>query len=439
MTGPPAERTEAFRGRYRVVGEGDDRTLRCGNASNVILRVVPGLTVNRQSRRRYPPRAIFLDGVFDGAPFINNHAQHYSLDHHAGCVRGFTLATCEQAVVLLLQGLPLGSGDWNVYVNDPDLDSVLAAWVLMNHQELLSAGKAPLRAMMPLIRLEGVIDAHGTDMELLAAFPEAMHAEIRGRITQLMTRERQLKGAGKWFQADWIEYVREMFEALDEMAYSADMLAELFAIQESGRVSLGRRMGLLMRSTEGIYALESRLKARYGDLLGLIVLDQGGGRFTLRQVDTFLKRDLTAVYKALNKVDPSARTDGDPPNIWGGSGNIGGAPRSTGSGLSGEEILAVVGKVLGPRVPLSRRLLRLGQRGTGALVLGVWGLGRRGAGGMVRAIRQRRERNEQLGSGIAGELGPGPTHSSAASAKAPPATRLGTAVPPPPGSSRIEP
>lgn len=416
MTGPPAEHAGAPRGRYRVVGDGDDRVLLCGNASNVSLRIVPGLTVNRQTRRRYAPRSIFLDGVFGGAPFINNHAQHYSLDHHAGCVRGFTLATCEQAVVMLLQGLPLGAGDWTVYVNDPDLDSVLAAWVLMNHQELLSAGKAPLRSMMPLIRLEGVIDAHGTDMELLSAFPEALHADTRQQITQLMKRERELKGAGRWFQTDWIEYTREMLEALDRMAYSADMLAELTAIQESGRVSLGQRMALLMRSTEGIYALESRLKVRYGSLLGLLVLDQGGGRFTLRQVDTFLKRDLTAVYKALNKADPSARTDGDPPNIWGGSGNIGGSPRATGSGLSGEEILAVVGQVLGPTVPLGKKLWRLTERAAMALVSGVWALARRGAGGVVRAIRERRGAGE-LGSGVAGELppGPGPTHSSASS------------------------
>ena len=429
MTGPPAEHAGAPRGRYRVVGDGDDRALLCGNASNVTLRVVPGLTVNRQTRRRYPPRAIFLDGVFGGAPFINNHAQHYSLDHHAGCVRGFTLATCEQAVVMLLQGLPLGAGDWNVYVNDPDLDSVLAAWVLMNHQELLSAGKTPLRAMMPLIRLEGVIDAHGTDMELLSGFPEALHADTRQRITQLMKRERELKGAGKWFQTDWIEYTREMLEALDRMAYSPDMMAELSAIQEAGRVSLGQRMALLMRSTEGIYALESRLKVRYGSLLGLLVLDQGGGRFTLRQVDTFLKRDLTAVYKALNKVDPSARTDGDPPNVWGGSGNIGGAPRATGSGLTGEEILAVVGQVLGPTVPLGRKLWRLTERAAMGLVSGIWTLVRRGAGGLVRSIRERRSAGE-LGSGVAGELGPGPSHSSGASPAVPEGPGPGPSAPP---------
>jgi hypothetical protein len=209
---------------------------------------------------------------------------------------------------------------------------------------------------MPLIRLEGVIDAHGTDMELLAALPADLHARTRAQIGELMRRERELKSAGKWFSTDWNEYTRTMLETLDALLYPEDMLAELRAIQESGRATLGDRMAVLIKSTDGIYEVEARLKKRYGSLLGLVVLEQGGGRFTLRQVDTFLKKDLDAVYKVLNRNDPKARLDGESPNVWGGSGNIGGAPRQTGSGLTGEEILTFIGQVLGPRESWWKRL-----------------------------------------------------------------------------------
>lgn len=342
-------------GRYRVLEDGG---LVCGNSTNVTLRVERGLTVNRRGRKRYPPQTIFLDGVYSGAPFCDNEARHYSLDHHAGCVRAFTLATCEQAVVMLLQGLPLGVGDWTLYVNDPDLDSLLAAWVLMNHQELLRSERALLRAVLPMIRLEGAIDAHGTDMELLSALPEALHTETRDRIDELMKRERELKGAGKWFSTDWVAYTRDMFDMLDRRVIPKQTLAELLAIQERARVTLGERMAVLIRSNDGIYEVEARLKERYGNHLGMVVLDQGGGRFTLRQVDSFLKKDLNQVYKVLNRNDPEAEPDGDPPNLWGGSGNIGGAPRVTGSGLTGEEILGIIRQVVGPRESFWRRLLR---------------------------------------------------------------------------------
>jgi hypothetical protein len=353
-----AESSEPTGGRYHVVADGRTRALVCGNASNIALRIVPGLTVTARRRRWYPHRTIFLDGVFGGAPFCDNQARHYSLDHHAGCIRGFTLATCEQAVVMLLQGLPLGVGDWNLYVNDPDLDSLLAAWVLMNHQDLLAGERALLRAAMPTIRLEGVIDAHGTDMELLAALPDDVHAGTRARIDELMRRERELKGKGAWFSADWIEYGREMLGALDAALLPEATLAELARNQEAGRAALGDRIAVLVQSRDGIYAVEARLKQRYGGQLGLIVLDQGGGRFTLRQVDTFLHKDLSAVYRALNRQDPAARPGGDPPNVWGGSGNIGGSPRATGTQLSGSQILAIIRDVLGPREPFWSRLWR---------------------------------------------------------------------------------
>ena len=74
---------------------------------SIALRIERGLTVDSRARKRYGPQTIFLDGVYNGAPFCDNEARHYSLDHHAGCVRAFTLATCEQAAVMLLQGLPL--------------------------------------------------------------------------------------------------------------------------------------------------------------------------------------------------------------------------------------------------------------------------------------------------------------------------------------------
>jgi hypothetical protein len=346
-------------GRYHVIADGRTRALVCGNASNVALRVVPGLTITSRRRKWYPARTIFLDGAFHGAPFCDNQARHYSLDHHAGCIRGFTLATCEQSVVMLLQGLALGVGDWNLYVNDPDLDSVLAAWVLMNHQDLLADGRALLKRAMPLIRLEGVIDAHGTDMEVLAALPEDVHARTKSAIDELIARERELKSAGAWHSTDWVEYTRDMLEAIDRAIVPEAQLAELTENQEAGRADIGQRIAVFVRSSEGIYAVEARLKERYGAQLGLIVLDPGSGRFTLRQVDTFLSKDLSAVYRALNRRDPAARSGGDPPNLWGGSGNIGGSPRVTGSQLDGQQVLAVIRQVLGPREPLLTRLWRL--------------------------------------------------------------------------------
>ena len=90
--------------RYELTG--DPPRIICSDWPNVRLHVERGLTVDEDEREQYPRQSVFLDGVFTGPAFLDNEMRQYSLDHHAGCVRAFTLATCEQAVVMLLQGLP---------------------------------------------------------------------------------------------------------------------------------------------------------------------------------------------------------------------------------------------------------------------------------------------------------------------------------------------
>jgi len=347
------------RGRYRVVEREGRRFVCSGNAPNIELHVERGLSVDAGGRKKFGAQAVFLDGVYTGAPFCDNEARQYSLDHHAGCVRTFTLATCEQAAVMLLQGLPLSTGRWTLWVNDPDLDSMLAAWVLMNHVELLRDDRALLRQAMPAIRLEGVIDGHGTDREILTALPEDALEAARSQVDRLMAAEREVKTSGQWSRIDFAEYASEHLERIDEELLPHGAVDELMELEELGRATLfNDRIAVLLESSLGIYAVEERLKERYGGALGVIVLRIGPDRYTLRLVDAFLPKNLEAVFKALNRADPEARTRGKKPNQWGGSTDIGGSPRESGSGLSGQEILEVVAKVLGPKVPWWRRLWR---------------------------------------------------------------------------------
>ncbi|MFK7991888.1 MAG: hypothetical protein AB8I08_38075 [Sandaracinaceae bacterium] len=352
---PPQARVK--RRRYRVLEADGNKRVVSGNAPNIELRVERGLTVDASGRKRFGPQTVFLDGVYAGAPFCDNEARHYSLDHHAGVVRAFTLATCEQAAVMLLQGLPLSAGTWTLLVNDPDLDSMLAAWVLINHVELLRDDRHLLRLAMPTIRLEGTIDAHGTDRQMLVGLSGEALDEAKAKVDALMAAERRLKKARAWMTADWAEYACDQLERMDRELLPEGALEELLEIQEGGRAILANeRIAVLLESDLGIYEVEERLKQRYGASLGVIALRIDDDRYTLRLVDAFLPKNLEAVYKALNKADPKARRGGDSPNVWGGSGDIGGSPRATGTGLDEEAILAVLADVLGPRVPFWTRV-----------------------------------------------------------------------------------
>ncbi len=329
----------------RYIVEGDPPTIVCTDFPGLKLNVRRGLTIEEAQRPDYPRQSIFLDGVFGGPAFLDNEHRQYSLDHHAGCVRAFTLATCEQACVMLVQRIPLWEGEWSVYVNEPDLDSLLAAWVLMNHYALAHDDYALLRKVMPLIRVEGVIDAYGFDKALLSGLPRRIYDAKTKRIEKLRRAERALREKGEWASTDLVTFSVGQLDRMD---------AELFARGrprimgvETQNLSLPtRKLAVLVRSQRGIYEIEEQLREKHADELAVIVLDSGYGRITLRLVDKFMPKNLTTAYEGLNARDPNVDRD-DETNVWGGSDEIGGAPRRSGTALSGAEVLDTISRMLG--------------------------------------------------------------------------------------------
>ena len=118
--------------RYTLKGAGDERVLICLEAPNLNVHVEPGLAVTGSVARKSPGGTIFLDGVAQCEPFMDHERQVYNLDHHEGCVRAFTLATCEQTLVMYMKGLDLQGREWNIFSNEPDLDAILSIWILLN-------------------------------------------------------------------------------------------------------------------------------------------------------------------------------------------------------------------------------------------------------------------------------------------------------------------
>ena len=97
---------------------------------------------------------------------------------------------------------------------------------------------------------------------------------------------------------------------------------------------------LVCRAAVGLYEVEQQLRRYHGDRLGMIVLQKEPREYSLRQVDPTLPIGLEEVYQLLNAVDPAS--DGSlAANRWGGSAEIGGSPRRTGTALEVGEIAAV--------------------------------------------------------------------------------------------------
>lgn len=348
--------SDSGRRRYQVAETAGERVLQCSNASNLRLHVVPGLSVDAAGRRNFPSQSIFLDGVYTEAPFLDNKRRQYSLDHHSGVVRALTLATCEQAAVMLLNGLPLDEGNWEIYINDPDLDAILAAWLLLNHKEMLKNEQELLRAAMPMIRIEGIIDAHGLGKDALTGLPEDLLEGHKQHLDSMLQTEQQMKeqrGDDNTPKPDELEYARESLVRLDNIFLTDTYLSRLLEVEEiASRPIQGSRIAVLCRSRQGIYEVEMSLRERYGRQLAIIILHRGPGKYTLRLVDRFLHANLRHAYRALNRQDPNVNARQG--NQWGGADDIGGSPRETDSGLAPQEVLDIVYDACRYRGPIHR-------------------------------------------------------------------------------------
>lgn len=324
--------------RYVIKENGDGRYLSCTEASNIAVRLEAGQSVSGSSARKYPRGTIFLDGAAQAEPFLDSAKGIYNLDHHEGCVRAFTLATCEQAMVLILKGLDLDDEGWTVWLNDPDLDAVLAVWLLLNHRRLAGDDATLREKIMPVVRLQGVIDAHGFELKALTGFPPGLQERTLETIEALRAGELELKAEGAWGSADLLEHTRATLQAIDESVYTPGDFEGRSQLEELGRVRISpHRLAIACRSEAGIYEVEEQLREIHGDRLGLVVLQKDAATYTLRQVDPFLAAGLDRLYERLNLLD-QAVADGQ---RWGGSGDIGGSPRGPGTALGLDEILDV--------------------------------------------------------------------------------------------------
>ena len=374
--GSPARRTAARGetavpvqlGRYRIKQGVRGAVLTCVEAPTVRVRIQHGLCATATAARSAAAGSIFLDGAARGAPFLDSKREVYNLDHHEGCVRPFTLATCEQAVVLIRTGLDLRKRDWTVFANDADLDTVLAIWVLLNHIRLNDGRGATRARVMPLLRLQGVVDALGLEQQDLCGLPPEVLTETQTWIERLRTPELAAKGRGRWQDLDLLEHTADRLRAIDRLIYPPKQFDDLEEIDELVRVPIANgRVAIICRSEVGIYEVERQLRRLHGRRLAVIVLQQKTSVYTLRQVDAYLPATLASVYERLNLIDPAAGGHRSA-NRWGGSTEIGGSPRRSGTRVTPQQIASVCQRAYG-RPRLLERLSRIGVAALGSAAI----------------------------------------------------------------------
>ena len=325
--------------RYRIQPTSGGPVIQCTDAPNLRVQVSRELSISASAARKAAPGSIFLDGVARCEPFMDHEKQIYNLDHHEGCVRAFTLATCEQALVLSLKGLDLRDREWNIMANEPDLDTVLAIWILLNHRRLQDRGFANRQRLLTLVRLEGTIDALGLELKEFSGLPPDLCQSMQRLIDHLRREELRLKKDALWDEVNYLEYTADLLHQIDRMIFRPSDFSDFQEIKELARADInGKRIVVAVEADMGIYEIEPLLKKIYGERLGWVILKKGPRTYTLRQMDIFMPVTLEQVYDRLNFIDAAVRYRNQQ-NHWGGSVEIGGSPRESGTRLTPMEIV----------------------------------------------------------------------------------------------------
>jgi len=335
--------------RYAIKETAANRVLTCLEAPNLQVIIKSGLTVTASAARKASPGTIYLDGVAQAEPFLDHDKKVYNLDHHEGCVRTFTLATCEQALIMCVKGLDLRDREWKIYANEPDLDTILSVWIILNHQRINNREAINRRTLFALVRLEGIIDSLGLEMRELSGFPEDLLQKLMRVIDRLRIEELALKKAGEWTKTDFLEYTLKVLRKLDQFLIKQGELDDFKGVEELARIELtDNRIAVVVASDLGIYELEPHLAKLYGSRLGWVGLRRSKADYTLRQMDLFMPVNLEDVYQRLNFMDPAVKGR-TAVNRWGGSGDIGGSPRDGGTRLTPAEIVSACRDVIEKR------------------------------------------------------------------------------------------
>ena len=288
-----------------------------------------------------PPNTIALDGACQG-PRIDAAGRRFSFDHHAGCVRLCTTATCQQVLDALLLGLdPSGM---RVLLNDIDGDTVLSVWLLEHARRWRD--RALLDRVRPLVTTVGAGDCHGpayplSEPALAAHFHLLIMEPAQGwspDIADTASAEEVLQRCIELLDGWWLDGLVPDPPELPELKEPKVHDHGSWILADGGDVKPDRR-------TAGCPWLYERGHDR---VVLCSRLPSGRYRYTLaKRSDMVSGFPLPRLYEALNQVEQEGRGQAlGPGQTWGGGSSVGGSPRD-GSVLPPEEVARVVGAVIG--------------------------------------------------------------------------------------------
>ncbi len=248
------------------------------------------------------PKTIYLDGSCRGFS-IRTDIGSVSFDHHTGCNRSITYATCTQVLHALLQGMKVEQFE-QIIIDDIDADTVMSVWLLQNPEQVSNPN------VDKIVRQIGYVDAHFTNgFEMHPLHPHLTLA---------------------WNAEKTEEILNEKLQLVTDYILNGAELPPVPNRQARNGLAYGWKVG----QTDGAdIETSSNFQEMYDNGYDLVVMVQPlekGNMVTIGKKNEFVMIDFDKLFAKLADLETDFCKGCqvvEPTKNWGGSSTIGGSAR----------------------------------------------------------------------------------------------------------------
>lgn len=276
------------------------------------------------------PYSLALDGYVQG-PSLDTENHRYSFDHHSGCLRFCTTATCTQVWTAIMGGLD--PTKYTVFCNDVDIDVCLSIWLLKNYD----------RCSEPLVKK--LVDAVGLGDMHAGAIPLNGMSKAVEWISDPQTSSLRNGDYHKLSDDGLLTVLESILHRITQYV-NGEAAVDIAERESNSEFEIKRNEnGWVMVESQNPHIYTTLYRAGFDRIVLIRPQDDGSNAVSLAKRTDFIDNfPLEKMYLELNKLESG----------WGGSSSIGGAPRNkdgSRSRLSLETIAEVVNACIEKRQP----------------------------------------------------------------------------------------
>lgn len=280
-----------------------------------------------------PARSIALDGAVVGPYFFDSKGPRVNFNHHEGCPRLPTRATCAQVLMYARMGLyrtfanNAGVFDVDIWMNDCDADVCTSSFILENPaicRQVINPRLNKLVGMEDMLDTTAGFYPYPPDLEGMEELNHVFEPYWNFRLSGAIDRRRP---------AEFLAVIDDVHLRIKEYLYGTphrkpldtryEVLDAAPGWQLVREIGSQARAGIFASGVEAFIAMRERPDQRFV--------------YTFCRLSDMVSWPIELIYRWMNELEGCTGTD-----TFGGGNTVGGSPRFSGSRTPPRELVPFI-------------------------------------------------------------------------------------------------